>query len=118
MFARLKRGGYDGLKLVEDRREQSCGYDFLCKDARGTEIEMEVKGFAPNGQLFLSGNELQQAKSSRQRYWLIGFLDDGTAPRLWQIRKLTNPAPQLERIGSEETVRQLRVDASKVEWDE
>lgn len=118
MLRRLIRGGYDGLTLVEDRRLQTCGYDFLCKDASGTEIEMEVKGSALNGQLFLSENELKRAKSSKQRYWLISFLDDGGPPRRWPTRKLTNPAPQLERLGSLEPVWQLRVDASSVKWDE
>jgi len=119
MLRRLQRpAGFDGLTLVADRRNSNCGYDFLCEDSAGT-VEVEVKGFAPDGQLFLTENEFQRARSNKKAYRLVGFLDNGDAPPKWLARSLKGPFFQLHGLGAYETqtVTRLRVDPSLVKWD-
>ena len=116
MLKRLKRGVY-GLTFVKDCRNLNCGYDFLCREERGDEIEVETKGFATPGQLVVSENEFRRAKHSKSRYWLIGLLDGGGTPR-WNMRRLADPAAQIERIGSIEKTWHLRLDPSQLTWDD
>jgi hypothetical protein len=120
VLRRLKRGECCGLVYAGDRRPDGCGYDFLCKDREGNDIDVEVKGFTQNGQLFMTENEIERAKKRRHRYWLIGLVDtDPNHPEQWPSSTLKDPAPELLRkgVGMLEYICQLRVNPSRVKWD-
>jgi hypothetical protein len=109
-------GGFQGLTLLEDKRCISCGYDLLCTDGND-EIEVEVKTSAESGgQIFLTNNELRQAKGSKGRYWLVGFFDNGKSSKTWKARKLIAPFSELMREGNIEFIRQLRVNPVHLKW--
>jgi hypothetical protein len=52
-------GGWEGLTLVKDRRDDGCGYDFLCK-LSGQEVMLEIKTFF-RGSSIVSTTELGMA---------------------------------------------------------
>lgn len=117
ILKRLQRRELHSLRLARDCRASACGYDFLCRDAEGEEIEVEVKGFCAGGQLFLTEGELRQAKRSKERYWLVGLLCNNGSPRQWQSYLLVNPAKQIKRLGSPWVVTSWRVDPSQLGWE-
>jgi Domain of unknown function (DUF3883) len=120
VLQRINQGKCYGLVFSRDRRQDGCGYDFLCKDADGHEIDVEVKGFTRNGQLFMTENELERAKKRKHRYWLIGLVDiDPNHPEQWPASALKDPARELLKkgVGILEYVCQLRANPSKVNWD-
>jgi hypothetical protein len=116
MLRRLRRNECPGLTLLEDRRQESCGYDFLCRIRNGRDIHLEVKGFAPGGRLFFTAAEMSEAQRGKGRYWLIGLLDNAGPAKTWKAWKLVNPFPSLEGRGHIATVRQLRINSSAVPW--
>jgi Domain of unknown function (DUF3883) len=117
VLRRLKRrSGLNGWKFREDRRNTSCGYDFLCRNGN-KDVELEVKTFQLGGQLFFPENEFRIAKSSGQSYYLLGMIDDGGSPKKWPYRVLNSPCSELLRVGKKQTSWQFRVNAASLKWD-
>jgi len=89
-----RKNGWRGLRLKEngDRRQESCGYDFLCtRLADGQNIEVEVKTFAKNGRMFFTQKEWLEAEKAGNRYWLVGVLAAGRSTKTWVAERLPNP---------------------------
>lgn len=100
MLARLQgEGGYLGLRLVRDCRNDGCGYDFLCRSVEdGSEQEVELKTFIPSGTIHLTLGELERARASGARYTLIGLIDDNGHSSGWDARRLDDPYSQLIQL--------------------
>jgi hypothetical protein len=111
---RLERaGGWEGFTLVEDVRSEGCGYDFLC--ARGEDrSKLEVKTFAPNGQVFVTSNELHEAACSRKGYYLVGVLDDDHSECEWATFIIQDPIDTLLIEGAFDIETTLRASAARV----
>lgn len=100
-------GGWAGFMLAEDRRDDRCGYDFLCL-AGDRHVELEIKTFAPGGRVVLSSAELRAAAIGQGDYYLVGILDDGGAPSGWRTYILCDPLDKLLAQG------EMDVDAKLV----
>lgn len=91
-------GGWDGFTLLADVRSQKCGFDFLCR-LDGREVKVEVKAFTEDGRAILTSRELHEAAVSKDDYYLLGLLDDGTPPQSWRSFVHPNPLQTLLTIG-------------------
>ncbi|MBE3037482.1 MAG: hypothetical protein IMZ62_01525 [Chloroflexi bacterium] len=105
-------GGYCGFALLQDRRQDSCGFDFLCL-YDGRQVEVEVKTFALNGQVVLPISELRRAAATRGDYYLMGFLDDGPVEQ-WKSALLRDPVAHLMDKGAFEIDTVLRARANDI----
>lgn len=90
--------GWAKFRLVKDRRQDGCGYDFLC-EAGGIEAKLEVKTFAPEGRVIVTLRELQEAHASRANYYLVGLCDDGGSAGTWNTYILQDPIERLLHLG-------------------
>jgi hypothetical protein len=111
---RLERpGGWEGFTLIEDRREQGCGYDFWCaKETR--EVTLEIKTYAPNGRVFVTSNELREAAVGRTNYHLVGVLDDGKPEHEWTTTIILDPIDTLLTEGTFDIEATLKASASAI----
>lgn len=107
------QNGWEGFTLIKDRRKDNCGYDFLCV-FNGTEVQVEVKTFAPNGRIIFDQRELKTASSSGDRYFLIGVLDSGDSPTNWKTFTIRNPFELLFTKGRFLTDIKLEVSPSEI----
>jgi hypothetical protein len=106
--------GWEGFRLVQDRRADGCGYDFLCSDASGREAKLEVKTFDPDGRVVVSLKEVHEALASGRNYYLIGLTDDGGPATLWQTAILQDPAERLVSVGAFELEAVLEAPARAI----
>jgi hypothetical protein len=90
--------GWAKFRLVKDRRQDGCGYDFLCA-AGGIEVKLEVKTFAPEGRVIVTLRELQEAHASQAKYYLVGLCDDGGPTGTWKASILQDPIERLLHLG-------------------
>jgi len=103
-------GGYNGLTLIEDRRDSNCGYDFLC-DSKEGEVGLEIKTFSENGRVVVTENELQVAADMCAKYYLLGILDCSMPVYEWPTYLLKDPASILLMKGKFSTQTKLEVPA-------
>lgn len=75
-------GGWEGVRLTTDRREDGCGNDFLCLMAN-REAKLEVKTFVHDGRVVVTTEELREAATSTSDYYLVGVLDDSKPENEW-----------------------------------
>ena len=106
-------GGWEGFSLVTDKRDDRCGYDFLCT-AAGREVKLEVKTFAPNGKVSVTMLEIQEAVASTKDYYLVGVLDDGEPPCRWSTFLIRSPAEILLVKGTFDIQARVEVPAGEV----
>jgi len=106
-------GGWADLKLVADRREDGCGYDFLC-DRNGQEVKLEIKTFSRDGRVIVTTEELHQAATSGDKYCLLGVLDDGGSPTEWRTMFIQNPFSTLLKKGKLAIKAKLEAPASAI----
>jgi hypothetical protein len=104
-------GGWEGFTLIKDRRDDGCGYDFLC-DLSGQQVMLEVKTFVPTGRIFVSTPELQMAVTSGKDYYLVGVVDKNGSPNDWATHLLCDPATKLLLKGEFDVQAQLKLQAS------
>ena len=100
--------GWAGYRLKQDRRNDGCGYDFLCQ-AGGSEIALEVKTFTENGSVNVTQKELQMAAQMGEQFHLLGVLDDGGPVSCWRTFVLANPLGTLLQRGNFEIDAKLQV---------
>jgi hypothetical protein len=105
--------GWGGLQLLRDTRDDGCGYDFLCAE-RGEEVKLEVKTFIPGGRVVITLRELQEAYASRERYYLLGLIDDGHPSTEWRAVIRKDPIEHLLKVGSFELDAKLEATAEKL----
>jgi len=111
---RLKlAGGWAGFVLLEDKRSEDCGYDFL-SNMGGRQIELEVKTFTLDGRIFVTANELRAAAEDQDGYYLIGVLDDGTAEVEWCTFIVSNPLQVLLSKGEFDIEAKLQAPAADI----
>jgi len=101
-------GGWEGFTLIDDRRADGCGYDFLC-NMDGQIALVEVKTFSRDGRVFVTRRELHEA-AKNERYYMIGFLDEGEAYS-WQSYVLRDPVNTLLEKGVFQIETKLEVPA-------
>jgi hypothetical protein len=106
-------GGWEGFSLVADTRDKGCGYDFLCA-MEERQVKLEVKTFTPNGRVFVSDRELQEAAVSQDDYYLVGVLDDGKPANEWSTFVICNPIDDLLAIGEFDVQATLVAPAADV----
>ena len=106
--------GWAGFTLKADKRNDGCGYDFLCiLDAK--EVKLEVKTFAQNGRIIISSRELQAAAEDPNNYYLIGVLDDEDIEKPWsEVGIIYNPLEILITRGNFDFQAKLTVVASEI----
>jgi len=102
-------GGWEGFTFLSDKRDQRCGYDFLCLH-EGREVKLEVKTFTLNGRIMVTVTELQESAANRQDYFLIGVLEDGPATS-WPTIIAQDPLPFLITYGEFEIEASLELPA-------
>lgn len=111
---RLERpGGWEGFILLADKRDQGCGYDFLCVMGE-REVKLEVKTFAQDGRVVVTSLELQEAAASQDDYYLIGILDDGKLEYEWSTFLIPNPINILLTKGEFDIQAKLQAPAADV----
>lgn len=86
--------GWEGLTLVKDRRDDGCGYDFLC-ELSGQEVMLEIKTFLPGGRVFVSTMELRMAFTGGNDYYLVGVVHENVPRNEWATHLLQNPAAKI-----------------------
>ena len=106
-------GGWAGMTLIADKRDDYCGYDFLCKNG-DREVKLEVKTFLSNGRVIITTDELREAAASGTDYVLLGVLDDGGPATGWKTMLLPNPFPVLVKSGKLSIKTKLEAPASEV----
>jgi len=107
-------GGWEGFLLLADKRDEGCGYDFLCS-LGDQEVYLEVKTFARNGRVIVSSNELQTAAAYQDAYFLVGILDDDQCPEYdWKSFIVQNPLQLLLKVGEFDIQPKLQALAEKV----
>ena len=107
-------GGWTGFVLLEDRREDGCGYDFLC-ECDGREVKLEVKTFTRNGYVVVTSSELQAAAFNRHDYYLVGVLADKEQQRSnWKTFVVPDPVNRLLVRGSVRVEAELRASAAEL----
>ena len=106
-------GGWTGFVLLEDRRQDGCGYDYLCSSEE-RKVELEVKTFTQNGQIVFTSTELQVAAISQGNYFLVGVLDDGHPEYEWKTYIMPNPISTLISEGEFDLQAKLYADAKDV----
>lgn len=105
--------GWAGFIFVEDKRDDGCGYDFLCAlDER--KVKLEVKTFIRGGRVILSSRELQEAAISKDDYYLIGVLEDENPPSKWTAFTVRNPINILLMKGEFDIDTKLQVTAANL----
>ena len=104
-------GGWEGFTLIKDRRDDGCGYDFLC-ELSGQEVMLEVKTFVPTGRIFVSTPELQMAFTAAKDYYLVGVVHENTSPNDWATHLLCDPGTKLLLKGEFDVQAQLKLQAS------
>jgi hypothetical protein len=106
-------GGWDGITLYADRREESVGYDFQCI-INGRTVYLEVKTFIFGGQVIMTSSELQAAASHKEDFYLVGLLDNGNQENEWKAFLLPNPLILLLDEGEFDVQPRLHIPAKKV----
>jgi hypothetical protein len=107
-------GGWAGFAFREDRREDGCGYDFLC-ERHGRQVQVEVKTFTRNGYIVVTSSELRAAASSRDDYYIIGILADEDQPQdRWETFRIQDPIGILLTGGQVRIQAELRAPAAQV----
>jgi hypothetical protein len=104
-------GGWGGFTLIKDRRDDGCGYDFLC-ELSGQEVMLEVKTFVPGGRIFVSTTELRVAFTAGEDYYLVGVVYENISPNDWSTHLLQNPASKLLINGEFVIQADLKLHAS------
>jgi hypothetical protein len=111
------RGGFLGFSYKDDHRLKGRGYDFLAHDGKKN-VEIEVKSFdARTGQIFFTEKEFDRALESNDRYQLWALLDNGLHPATWELRILSAPHPELQRVGKEQVRIVYRIPPLEVRWE-
>jgi hypothetical protein len=106
-------GGWEGFTLREDKRENGCGFDFLCsQDART--VKLEIKTFSSDGRVVVTSNELREAAASGDEYYLIGVLDNGKPENEWNTFLIQNPINLLLSQGTLDLEAKLQVSAREI----
>ncbi|MCL0058494.1 DUF3883 domain-containing protein [Dehalococcoidia bacterium] len=106
-------GGWAGFSFVADKREEDCGYDFLC--AMGErQVQLEVKTFTIDGRVVVTVPELRAAAASRGDYYLVGVLDDGKPESEWHTFIISNPIEVLLSRGDFDIEATLHASASDI----
>jgi len=70
------------------KKDDSAGYDILSYDITGQEKLIEVKSTlkpAEQGNIFISKNELEVAKSNNNYYFYLVFDAGSTNPKIWKV---------------------------------
>lgn len=106
-------GGWAGFSFVADKREQNCGYDFLCLMGE-RQVEVEVKTFTIDGRVVVTASELHAATASRGDYYLVGVLDDGKPENEWRTFMISDPIQVLLSTGDFDIEATLHASASDV----
>ncbi len=107
-------GGWEGLELIEDKREDICGYDLLCS-LNQSEVYLEIKTFTANGRVIMSENEIRAAAEKQDNYYIIGVLDDeDKSENEWKTYILRNPLKSLISMGNFTIQTRLEAKASDV----
>ena len=99
--------------MVEDRRDHGCGYDFFCS-TDGHPACLEVKTFVPDGRVVITTSELQAAAAHRSDYYLVGVVDTGGSPSMWETRILKDPLQRLLANGEVRVDMQVAAPANVV----
>lgn len=111
---RLKRsGGWFGLSLIRDVRQENCGYDFLCKKDE-QEILVEVKTFTRNGRVFVTSRELKAAAENGDKYYLVGVLDEDKQNEWSNVQVVIDPIETLLREGEFDAIVKMKIAAHNV----
>lgn len=105
-------GGWGGMTLSADKRDDRCGYDFLCSDGERM-LKLEVKTFSVNGRLMFTALELQEAASS-DNYILVGVLATGEPPYAWPTYMVRNPIVSILSRGHFWLDARLQVPAAEL----
>jgi len=93
-------GGWEGFVLLQDTREDGCGYDFLCK-SNGQEVNLEVKTFTENGYVVVTSNELKSAARTRTDYYMVGVLSEESKPQSeWETFFIRDPINAILQSGT------------------
>jgi len=112
---RLQRpGGWFGLSLISDVRQDRCGYDFLCS-REGENVMVEVKTFVRNGRIFITSRELHTAAENGSKYLLVGVLDDEQKKDRWSaVEVVFDPLGILLKKGEFDALIKLQIPAKDV----
>lgn len=106
-------GGWEGFVLCQDTRDLGCGYDFLC--AKGERlVKLEIKTCTPDGQVFVTSSELQEAATAKGDFYLVGVLDDGRPENEWDTVVVPDPLDVLLTVGAFDIEATLRAAAAEV----
>ncbi|MBU5638834.1 DUF3883 domain-containing protein [Geomonas sp. Red69] len=109
----VEDGGWEGFVLKKDTRLDRCGFDFLClKD--DVEVMVEVKTFAKNGYISVTNKELIEAGKAKDKFYLIGLLDNGQPEYEWESFILKNPFEVLTEYGEFEIDTRLQADPADI----
>jgi len=111
-------GGWAGFSFVADKRNEDCGYDFLCVMGE-RQVGLEVKTFTIDGRVVVTVPELRAAAVSRGDYYLVGVLDDGKPENEWLTFIISDPIQLLLSRGEfdiEATLRAPASDIFEIEW--
>jgi len=107
-------GGWEGLVLFKDTRNDGCGYDFEAKRGEQT-VRLEVKTFNANGRVVVTNRELQAAAEYRAEYYLIGVRDsEAVHPSRWLTYEMQDPVLSLLSLGEFVVEAKLQVNASSL----
>jgi len=107
-------GGWEGFVLLEDKREESCGYDFLCIfDQR--KVNLEIKTFTRNGYVVVTESELQAAAHYQTNYYMVGVLADECLPESkWETVIVCDPIKELLQAGTIHIQAEVKAVASDI----
>lgn len=106
-------GGWEGFTFIEDKRDDGCGFDFLCaQDTRS--VKLEIKTFSSSGHIVVTSNELREAAVSGDDYYMIGVHDDGKPDNEWRTFLIQNPINQLLSQGKFDLEAKLQAPAKMV----
>jgi len=106
-------GGWAGFSFVADKRDEDCGYDFLCKMGE-RQVMLEVKTFTIDGRVIVSVPELHAAAESQNDYYLLGVLDDEKPESEWRTSIISNPIQRLVSKGEFDIEATLHAPASDI----
>lgn len=109
----MNDGGWEGFTLIQDTRQNNCGFDFLCLK-NGLEVKVEVKTFAENGYISVTNKELIESGLSKDHFYLVGLLDDGNPEYGWKSFELKDPFIALTKLGKFEIETRLQVDPTVI----
>ena len=105
-------GGWEGFVLLQDTRDDGCGYDYLCASG-GREVNLEIKTFARNGYVSITGNELKVAARNRTDYYMVGVLAEENKPGSdWKTFVICDPINAILQAGTIHIQTEIRTRAA------